>query len=102
MVSVIQMVKSRDFEDHSIPDILDHKQAFSVRFLDNHLNTGPFDNRTQIPDQSNIQIVTVYLFVLYVLFGSAPSLCQSIKRVKSQLFLFDNFPKVRMLNLQTK
>ena len=29
-------------------DILDHKQAFSVRFSDHHLNTGPFDNPTQI------------------------------------------------------
>ena len=31
-----------------IQDILDHKQAFSVWFSDHHLNTGQFDNRTQI------------------------------------------------------
>ena len=29
-------------------NILDHKQAFSVWFSDQHLSTGPFDYRTQI------------------------------------------------------
>ena len=33
------MVKSCDLAAIQIPDILDHKQAFSVRFLDHHLNT---------------------------------------------------------------
>ena len=31
-----------------IPDILDHKQAFSVRFSDHHLNTRPYDNWTSL------------------------------------------------------
>ena len=31
-----------------IPNILNHKQAFSVRISDHHSNTEPFDNRTQI------------------------------------------------------
>ena len=31
-----------------ILDIVDHKQAFSVQFSDQHSNTGPFDNQTQI------------------------------------------------------
>ena len=31
-----------------IQDISDHNQAFSVRFSDHHLNTGPFDNPTHI------------------------------------------------------
>ena len=31
-----------------IPNILDHKQAFSVRFSDHHLNTRPFENPTHI------------------------------------------------------
>ena len=31
-----------------IPDILDHNQAFSVRFSYHHLNFGPFEKRTHI------------------------------------------------------
>ena len=31
-----------------MPNISDHKQAFSVRFSDHHSNTRPFDNQTQI------------------------------------------------------
>ena len=31
-----------------IPDILDQNRPFSVRFSDQHSNTGPFDNFTQI------------------------------------------------------
>ena len=31
-----------------IPDTLDHNLAFSVRFSNHHLNTGAFDNWTQI------------------------------------------------------
>ena len=30
-----------------IPNILDHKQAFLIRFSDHHLNTKSFDNQTQ-------------------------------------------------------
>ena len=31
-----------------ILDILDHKQACFVQFLDHHLNTRPFDNQTRL------------------------------------------------------
>ena len=35
-------------EDQWITDSLDHKQVFSVGFLDHLLNSGPFENQTQI------------------------------------------------------
>ena len=40
--------KSHDFADFLNTGILNHKLDFLVRFSDRHLNTGPFDNQTQI------------------------------------------------------
>ena len=46
-MSDIQKVITHDLVG-PIPDMLDHKQALSVRFSDHNWNIGPFDNRTQI------------------------------------------------------
>ena len=45
----IQMVKSCDLADHLNNGHFGSRSGFfSVCFSDHHLNTGPFDNRTQI------------------------------------------------------
>ena len=49
-----------------MPDILDHKQAFSVLLSNYQLKTGPFDNRTQI-FHSNSGLLQYSDGILYVI-----------------------------------
>ena len=54
-----------------IPDILDHKLFFPLRFSDHHSNTRPFDNRTQIYHWNTglVQFSDGYFSQLFIVSG---------------------------------